>query len=295
LIAISERENLEEHLRETPDWPIELSEPVARLGTPNEVFNIPRSHAARKAVSGISLIVGGGIANYIYFVVFNMPIGLDVHMLYLFLFGPIITGVGLMYAAWRDRGLWVLIFPMGILRWQRGEVVAFPWAEVREITFYRVVECDRPKRKAGPNREIITSWLPIAKMGSRTLGAHLIIRREDAAEAILPSSVGEFRRLCQVVQEETFRLMWPKVWARFIDGSRVKFGDLALSLAGISRDGDLLPWYELEDALVQNGKLVIRARRMHKPWLEVALHNLPNPHVFAALLIAGPQHARDAN
>src|SRR5580658_5156450 len=104
---ISERDTLEEELRETPDWPIELSEPVARLGAPNAVFNIPRSHAARKAISGISLIAGGAIANYLYFVVFNGINIPDWHLLYFFLFGPIVTGVGLLYAAWRDRGLWV--------------------------------------------------------------------------------------------------------------------------------------------------------------------------------------------
>jgi hypothetical protein len=272
-------------VRDAPDWPIELSEPVARLGAPSEVFRIPRSNAARKTISGISLIAGGGIANYLYWVVFNGP--LDMHLLFFFLFGPIITGVGLLYAAWRDRGLWVLIYPMGILRWQRGEVVAFPWDEVEQVAFYRVVECDRPKRKSGPNGEIASSWLPIAKMGSRTLGAHLNLRRQDGTEAILPSSVGNFRRLCQVVQEESFRAMWPKVWARYSAGEPVKFGDLSLNLAGIVGDGDLLPWSELDDAIIENGKLIIRARQTRKSWLEVPLHAVPNPHVFAALLICG--------
>jgi hypothetical protein len=289
--SVRERYPLDDELRHGPDWPIELSEPVARLGTPDAVFSIPRTHAARKAFSGICLILGGALANYFYFCVFNIAF-FDVHLMWFLLFGPIITGVGLIYAAWRDRGLWVLVFPMGILRWQRGEVVAFPWSEVTELTFYRVVECDRPKRKTGPEREIVASWLPIAKMGSRTLGAHLNIRRNDGAEAILPSSVGDFRRLCQIVQEETFRQLWPGVWSRFLDGKKIMFGELSLSLAGVGSEGELLPWYELEDALIRNGKLIIRARRSGKAWFEMPLHNLPNPHIFAALLIAGPPRGR---
>lgn len=279
---------------EAPDWPVELSEPVARLGPPTDVFRIERTNAARKTVSGIVLIIGGCIANYLYWGVFNGQFA-GFHILYFLLFGPLVTGLGLLYAAWRDRGLWVLNYPMGILRWQRGDVVSFPWDEVTEITFYRVVECERPKRKTGPDGEMTSSWLPIAKMGSRSLGAHLILRREDGAEAILPSSLSEFRRLCQVVQEETFRAMWVKVWDQFLDGQRVRFGSVALSLGGIHRDDDFLPWYELDDAIVQKGKLVIRSRRLFKSWIEVPLHSVVNPHVFVALLITGPpRSSRDS-
>jgi hypothetical protein len=273
--------------REVPDWPAELAEPVARLGPPSDVFHIPRRRAARKAIYGLGLIAGGGLANYLYWVVFNGPVVAE-HLLFLFLFGPIISGIGLIYAAWRDSGLWALVYPMGLLRWQRGEVVTFPWEDVSELVFYRVVECDRPNRTTGPEGELTTSWLPIAKMGSRTLGAHLILRREDGAEAILPSTVNEFTRLCRIVQEETFRAMWPRVAARFADGLRVNFGELALSLAGIHREADLLAWYNLDDAIIQNGKLIIRSKRLHRAWQEVPLHSVTNPHVFAALLLIGP-------
>lgn len=272
---------------ETPDWPIELQEPVAQLGPPTDVFRIPRRHALNKALAGMALIVGGGIANYVYWVVFNGPL-VGEHLLFLLLFGPIVSGIGLIYAGIRDRGLWVLVYPMGLLRWQRGEVITFPWADVSELAFYRVVECERPQRQKGPNGEIVAAWLPIAKMGSRTLGAHLILRRDDGTEAILPSAIGDFSRLCRTVQEETFREIWARVWPQFAEGSRVPFGDLAISIAGIHREADLLPWYDLDDALIQNSKLVLRSKRLRRSWLEAPLQNLPNPHVFAALLYVGP-------
>ena len=274
-------------VRETPDWPGELVEPVARLGPPQEAFRIPRTHAARKAISGMSLVVGGGIANYLYWVVFNGPL-IPENLLFLFLFGPILSGIGLLYAAWRDSGLWVLVYPMGLLRWQKGEVVTFPWHEVTDLSFYRVVECERPRRQTGADGEIVTSWLPIAKMGSRTLGAHLVLRREDGAEAILPSSIKDFSLLCRIVQMETFRAMWGRVWRQFADGIRVQFGAVSLSVAGVHRDGDLLPWYDLDDVIIQNGKVIIRSKRLRRSWLEVPLHSVANPHVFAALLLVGP-------
>lgn len=289
-----ESDPFSEQPREVPDWPVELLEPVEKLGEPDEVFRIPRTHAARKVFSGLALMVGGGIANYVYWVVLGGPLIAE-HLLFLCLFGPILTGVGLMYAAWRDRGLWVLVYAMGILRWQRGEVVTFPWSEVTELAFYRVVECGKPKRRLNDDGEIETSWLPIAKEGSKSLGAHLVLRREDGAEAILPSAITDFAGLCKLVQEETFRVMWPSIWTQFMDGSRVRFGDIALSVGGIHRDGDFLPWYELDDALVQNGKLVIRSLKLHRPWMEIALHSVINPHVFVALLIVGPKRLAELN
>ena len=287
-----ESETLTDLAREAPNWPAELADPVARLGPPSEVFRIPRSHAARKTISGLCLIVGGGVANYLYWVVFNGPVVAE-HFLFLFLFGPIISGVGLMYAAWRDGGLWALIYPMGLLRWQRGEVVTFPWDEIKELSFYRVVECEKPRRTTDARGELLTSWLPIAKMGSRTLGAHLILRRDDGAEAILPSSVGDFTRLCRIVQEETFRVMWARTWPSFVEGMRVRFGELALSLAGIHREADLLAWYDLDDVLIQNGKITIRSKRLRRAWQEVPLHSVGNPHIFAALLLVGPPALTD--
>ncbi len=208
------------------------------------------------------------------------------------LFGPIISGVGLIYAGLRDRGLWILVYPMGLLRWQRGEVITFPWDEVTDLVFYRVVECDNPKREVGADGELISAWLPIAKMGSRTLGAHVVLRRNDGVEAILPSSLFDFRRLCRIAQVNTFRALWPNVWAQFLDGRQVEFGSLSLSVDGIHFDKVFLGWHDLEDALVQIGKLIVRSRRQHRPWASLPLQGVSNPHVLAALLIAGPTAAR---
>jgi hypothetical protein len=272
--------------RDGPDWPDALAESIGKLGAPTDVFRISHKQIARRTFSGILLIVGGAIANYLYWGVFNGPA--DFHIVHFLLISPILTGIGFLYAAWRDRGLWVLAYPMGLLRWQRGEVVTFPWDEVAEIFFYRVVECERPRRSKGPDGRIVTSWLPIAKMGSRTLGAHLTLRRLDGVQSILPSSLTEFTRLCRLVQEESFRSLWPNASARFLAGDPVAFGEISLSLAGIHREGSFLPWHELDDALVLNGKLVIRSRVHRRPWLDLPLHNVMNPHLFVAMLIMGP-------
>jgi hypothetical protein len=275
----------EQQALEIPDWPAELADPVAKLGPPSAIHRIPRQFVSRKFISGLALVIGGGIANYLYWFVFNAP---DIQIMHLFLIGPILTGFALWYAVWRDRGLWVLIYPMGVLRWQRGVVVTFPWDEIEQLHFHRVFECERPRRSKDENGQTVTSWLPIVKSGSRTLGAHLALRRNDGAEAILPSSLGEFSRLCRTVQEETFRTIWPRVWSSFVAGNRIGFGDISVSLDGVHRDSSFLAWHLLDDVQTQNGKLILRAVEKRRPWVELPLQNVSNPHVFVALLIVGP-------
>jgi Family of unknown function (DUF6585) len=266
----------------TPDWPNELIGPVERLGPPREVFHFPRHHASRRILLGVILIVINLIGNFVYFFVFNGPFIPQFFLLLLF-FGPMATGLGLIYAAVRDRGLWVLIYPSGILRWQRGEVVTFPWDEIVEVLFHRVVECDRPKRKLGPNGEWLSVWLPILKMRSRSLGAYLSLRREDGSEAILPTSLENFHELLRIVQHETFRVLWPKMIYRQAQGRKVHFGLISVGSAGIFFRDERLPWRDFDDVLIANGKLVVRVFGMVKPWIEIPLQFVMNPHLLIAL------------
>ena len=274
-----------------PDWPVELIEPVERLGPPREVFHFPRRHASRRILLGIVLVIANLIGNFIYFFVFNGPFIPQFFLLLLF-FGPMATGLGLIYAAIRDHGLWVLIYPSGILRWQRGTIVTFPWDEIVELFFYRVVECDRPKRKLGPNGEWVSVWLAILKMRSYSLGAYVTLRREDGSEAILPTSLEDFPELLRIVQDETFRVLWPKMTARLAEGKKVHFGLISIGASGIYFRDERLRWRDLEDNLIANGKLVVRTYGMARPWVEIPLHFVMNPHLFVALVSYAYEKAR---
>lgn len=274
-----------------PDWPNELIEPVERLGRPSEVFHFPRQHASRRILLGLILVAINLIGNVIYFFVLGLPFVPQFFLLLMF-FGPMATGLGLIYAAVRDHGLWVLIYPSGILRWQRGQVVTFPWEEIAEIFFHRVVECDRPKRKFGPNGEWLSVWLPILKMRSRSLGAYVTLRREDGSEAILPTSLEHFELLVKIVQQETFQVHWPKMLARLGQGKRVFFGLVSIGASGIYFRDERLHWRDLDDYLIARGKLIIRAFGMVKPWVEMPLHMLMSPHLFIALVSYAYEQAR---
>ncbi len=265
-----------------PDWPNELIGPVERLGPPSDVFHFPRHHASRRILLGVVLVALNLIGNFVYFFVLGLPFVPQFFLLLMF-FGPMATGLGLIYAAVRDRGLWVLIYPSGILRWQRGEVVTFPWEEIVEVFMHRVVECERPKRKLGPDGEWLSVWLPILKMRSRSLGAYVTLRREDGSEAILPTSLEHFDQLLKIVQHETFRVLWPTMIGRLAQGRKVHFGLISVGASGIYFGDERLHWRDLEDHYIANGKLTVRAHGMTRPWVEIPLHFVMNPHLFLAL------------
>ena len=133
-------------LYDLSEMPEELAESVARLGKPTAGFSITPRYVSRKLLRGLLLIAAGLVGNYLYWIVFNGPMVAE-HLLFLLLIGPIITGAGLAYSAWRDRGLWVLYFPTGLLRWQRGDLKTFPWDESLEIYFHRIFACEPLQRE----------------------------------------------------------------------------------------------------------------------------------------------------
>ena len=277
-----------------PDWPAELVEPVAQLGKPTAIFRTSPNHAQRRTFVGLAMILGGIVANYLYWVEFASP-PIPEHFLILLLFGAPLSGCALIYTAWRDRGLWVLVYPMGILRWQRGLVVSFPWSEIESISFIRVTRCETLKGKISKEGDRLTAWLPWDQTGSKVLGAYMQLPRFDGTTAILPTALSEFDELNRLVQEEHFRASWTRAWSEFIAGKELEFGDWMLSLRGLWKNDDRLKWKDFQLASVDSGKIVIRAHGKWRPWAESPLYQLPNPHLFLAIIEMGPPPRSEQN
>ena len=78
--------------------------------------------------------------------------------------------MSLLLAAWRDRGLWVLVFPQGLLRWQRGAVASFPWDEIERVSFSRVLAFGPVEVAHDATGAPESAWLPLGKSGTKMLG-----------------------------------------------------------------------------------------------------------------------------
>jgi hypothetical protein len=270
---------------ERPDWPEEFDESVAKLGPPLGVYHTSRRRALIKGITGLGLIAAGIVINYIYWKMIGLVI--PDKFFFLLLFGPPVLGLFLIYAAWRDRGLWVLAYPTGVLRWQRGEVVSFAWGEIEHIVLRRVTKVDGLQGTGDADGNPLTAWLPVENAGSRFLGSQVELVRGDGISGLFPSSLDNYAVLSRKLQEETFRVLWPGVWERYRAGEAIAFGDLTVSWGGVHKGSDLLPWGDLREAKIVNGKLALAQEGKWRSFAEVPLPQVPNPHILFTLLTIG--------
>jgi hypothetical protein len=271
---------------ERPSWPDELEEPVAKLGPPTDVYTTSRRKAFNKFLLGIALLVGGIGVNYVYFWVLGFFFFPD-KFLMLLLFGPLIAGVGLLINSFRDRGMWVLVYPTGLLRWHKNEVLSFPWDEIVKINLHRLNQCEELHVDYNDRNEIVSVVLGLEGAGSRFFGSHVEVQREDGTSAYFPSSLEDYPELGERIQSETFARLWPKLWRDFSEGKTIEFGDIEIDRSGLTKDQDRLPWNAFGGAKVVNGRLVISRLGRWRAWHEEAIQGVDNPHLLMAMLRAG--------
>ncbi len=255
-----------------------LERAVTELGEPEALFRISRERFLAKLTLGVLLLVIGGVANYLWWVA--GPARLE-HWLLFVLFGLPLSGLSLLLHMYRNRGLLVLIYPSGLLRLRRGEVDSFPWGEVERVQLrVQRAEAEFARDAAGAT---VACWLrgdvPTFKLGD----AGVTLTRGDGVEAHFGPALSDYEVLAAEVQKRTFAVLWPGVRARFRDGDRIAFGELEADTAGIRHNGKLLPWRELKELAVAQGRLSVKRAGKWLPWALVEVGSVPNPHLLFAL------------
>ncbi len=249
------------------------------LGDPDAVFRVGAGRVWAKLALAVGLILYGVAANYLWWV--HGPRRFD-HLVLMVMILPPLTGLSLLGHLYRTRGLCVLAYPTGLLRLQSGEVESYPWAEVEEVHLKAdkgtlVVERDG----AG---EVVAAWLEVEPPTFQLWTAYLSVNRADGNTAKLTPAVSGYPELAVHVQRETFRALWPAVWARFRAGKSVAFGPFEAARAGLRYEKNLLPWADLSEAAVTSKNLVVKRKGKWLPWVSKDLDDVPNPHVFLALI-----------
>ncbi len=255
-----------------------LERAVTELGEPEALFRISSGRFLAKLALGVFLLVLGGVANYLWWVA--GPARLE-HWLLFVLFGLPLSGLSLLLHMYRNRGLLVLVYPCGLLRLRRGEVDSFPWGEVERVQLrVQRAEAEFARDAAGAT---VACWLrgdvPTFKLGD----AGVTLTRGDGVEAHFGPALSDYEVLAAEVQKRTFAALWPGVRARFRDGDRIAFGELEADTAGIRHNGKLLPWRELKELAVAQGRLSVKRTGKWLPWALVDVGGVPNPHLLFAL------------
>jgi hypothetical protein len=259
------------------------------LGDPEAVFRVGAGRVWAKLAVAAGLVLYGVVANYLWWV--HGPARFD-HLVLMVLFVPPITGLSLLGHLYRTRGLCVLAYPTGLLRLQRGEVESYPWAEVEEVR----LKADKGafvllRDEAG---EVLAGWLEVEPPAFQIWNAQLTVRRADGATAKLTPAVNGYPELAAHVQRETFRALWPAAAARFRAGERVAFGPFEVGRGGLRYEKTVLPWAEVAEVAVGSKNLTVKRKGKWLPWVSKELDDVPNPHVFLALIDEARRTARPA-
>ncbi|MBX9582543.1 MAG: hypothetical protein K2X87_19735 [Gemmataceae bacterium] len=264
---------------------------VAELGEPDRVFQVGARWLRTKLLLGVGLLLYGVVANYAWWV--HGPQNFHHLVLHLLIWPPAL-GAALLVHMYRQRGLVVLIYPVGLLRMRRDEVDSFPWAEITAVRL-KVQKADGAVVVRSPGGEPVSAWLPAEVPAVQMWTAGLTLVRADGVEAHFGPAVGGYDALATEVQARTFGRLWADAWGRFRAGGAVEFGDLAAAPAGLRHNGKLLRWAEVKEVSVAGGKLVVKQAGKWLGWAAVKdVTDVPNPHVLFALVEEARKRAAPA-
>jgi hypothetical protein len=256
-----------------------LERAVTELGDPEVLFRVGRGRLLAKLSFGVLLVAFGFVANYLWW--FRGPARID-HLIFHLLYILPLSGAALLLHMYRNRGLFVLVYPTGLLRLRRGEVDSFPWNEVESVRLC-VQRVDSAEFTYDPDGTTLACWLPADIPTFKLWDAGLTVSRGDGVEAHFGPALSDYAQLAEEVQKRTFTALWPSVRNRFRRGEAISFGELEVGPVGLAHAGKLLPWRELKELTIAQNKLSIKQAGKWLPWALLELSGVPNPHLLFAL------------
>ena len=246
------------------------------LGDPDAAYS---GRLAAKLALGLGLLAAS-VAGHVAWWVFGPARFTGVVAKLLFL--PPILAVALLWHLFRSRGLHVLLYPTGLLRFQRGEVESYPWAEVTAV--HLKADQGSVELAHGPDGRVCSAWLEVDPPHLQLWTAWLSLTRADDETAKLTPAVADYSDLVERVQRATFTVLWPGVWAQFQDGRAVLFGPFEVGPSGLRSDENLLLWPDLAEIAVTARHVTVKKKGKWLAWASHELEQVPNPHLFLALV-----------
>ena len=264
------------------DADADRAEITCRLGEPDSTHRTRPGSVAWRFALGVLIVVAAAILHYVvWFGDIRWP--RNVHLWIYLLAGMFIgpgLGIYLITFAVRGRKLWVLTYPTGLFVWHRGRVLAFPWDEVHAVQIAGLPE------KAAIEHSPEVVLYDLSRSGRRVFGTTIALTRGDGEQVVLPSTLSDFAALGRQVQEETYRRLFPTLWAQFQAGQALAFGPVVCSLAGVTVGKQTLPWTEVEAVQRASGKLEVKTVGKKRAWAKCDLNDLVNPHVLMGIAAA---------
>jgi type IV secretory pathway VirB3-like protein len=108
------------------------------------------------------------------------------------------------------------------------------------------------------------------------------IERNDGA-SIKVTAVKGIEVLGQNIQQAILYALWPSAVASYQAGNTLNFGPLNVSMQGISKGNNLLPWNQVQEVNVKRGIVSVKSAGKTLRWSSTFVRKLPNFIIFMRL------------
>ncbi|MBO0777302.1 MAG: hypothetical protein J2P37_00600 [Ktedonobacteraceae bacterium] len=102
------------------------------------------------------------------------------------------------------------------------------------------------------------------------------IRRFDGQQAALSNTIPRMAELWSIITQEVNAVLWPRVQSLYQQGKNISFGPLAISQQGISTSKDQLPWDQVKNCTIANGRVVVEKQGQQFRWADIAADEFTN-------------------
>jgi hypothetical protein len=140
----------------------------------------------------------------------------------------------------------------------------------------------------GPDGEAAYAWDELESVtvsgrrgGPRTRWRFTVVAR-DGRVLRLEDDIPDVRTLGVAIAEEVTARLVPRLLAAVRARETVRLGPFTLDLDGVEKDGERLPWKDVQDVVIENGLVAVRSHS-GRPDLVAVASQVPDTPVFAAL------------
>jgi hypothetical protein len=169
----------------------------------------------------------------------------------------------------RHIGLRVALHHRGLAIFRGDQASVVPWDEIQTV---------RHKQAAPITFE--------DTLGSILDGSQSVytLRTTSGERFVLDSFLRDHQTLGGAIRGQTTLRLLPQALHTYKIEGRVQFGKLAVSLEGLSKGSKMLPWYDVECIIVQNGFVFVKKRDGRLAWFGVRMSKVPNLYVYLAMV-----------
>lgn len=109
------------------------------------------------------------------------------------------------------------------------------------------------------------------------------IRRLDGQQVTLSDHLPWMKKLWPIITQEVNAVLWPRLQSLYQQGKNISFGPLTISQQGISTSKDRLPWDQVKNCTIANGRVVVEKQGQQVRWADIATDEFTNLLLFDRL------------